>query len=288
MSQYKEKRKKIGFWVFLSCIIVFVLMIAECKKDTPDFVALWQNCFLSIFCSILASGIFGLLQTSSEEDSRANEMLELKKIDKELVTVNEQLKIEKDLYDSGIVSIRRKSYYDAEGKFWKNIINTTSNKLDLIGHTISDWFGAEYKTTFVNKILEMLKAGNPVRIILSGNAPNMEQILKVEANGRETSSCRLETKMDRTCMELRKIYKQADKKNRDNLQVYITDSEKVTYMYIRTDKQCFISPYITNKSNDANTFLLELKPRIEYTKCFDDDFEELLKITTQQLDFGGL
>ena len=83
MSQYKEKRKKICFWVFLSIIIVLVLIIAECRKETPDFVALCQNCFLSIFCSILASGIFGLLQTSSEEESRKKEMLELEKIDKE-------------------------------------------------------------------------------------------------------------------------------------------------------------------------------------------------------------
>ena len=278
---HKDLRKTIRFWVILSVIFLIPLLIAEGYKTSPDYLAFFQNISLSVFCSIIASGIYALVQDSSEDEVRKEEMAELKRIDEELQIVNRKLTIQSDLYDNGIISIRKKSYYEDEGKFWRDIINNTSDRLDLIGHTISNWFKPEYRDVFIKKVTEMLVAGKEVHIVLSGQTPNMEQIHMVENNGKESRNCRFSNNMDRTCWELRQIYKSVSKPAGENLHVYIADPQQVTYMYIRTDKQCFMSPYISSKNADSNTFLLELKTKTEYSRCFDDDFDELVR----QIDF---
>lgn len=128
MDEYGQRRKNIYFWMAISAVASIVLLVAESSKIAPDYVDLSQNVGLSIFCSILASGIYALLQTSSESDARRRELEEIQGIKQELKAVNEKLKLREDLYDSGIVSIRKKSYYEDEGQFWRDIIESTSDK----------------------------------------------------------------------------------------------------------------------------------------------------------------
>lgn len=279
----KIKKKTMNILIFgiivCSCAIA-VFYITESKSQTPDYLGLTGSILLSVFCSIVASGIFVLLQTAADSDEHVEEMAVLQ-------SIHEGLRRTNDLYDSGIISIRKKSYYEEEGKFWRDMISNTVHRIDLIGHSISNWFRPEYRDIFIKKVVEMLTAGNTVRIILSGNEPNMDKIHRIEKKGKETPNCKFDNKLDKTCWELRKIYKQIPLSKRDNLQVYIAKPEQVTYMYIRTDNQCFISPYLTGRNNDSNTFLLELKTKIEYSRCFDEDFEELLKSIPNQLELEG-
>lgn len=283
----KEFRKKIVFVIAFSAVCVLLLLIAEHNKTTTDYWGFAQNMGVSIVCSIIASGIYSLLQTSSDTEARQSEITEIEKIKNEIEEVNLKLRIKNDLYDSGIVSIRKKSYYEDEGKFWRDIVNSTSDRLDLIGHAISHWFKPEYRDIFIKKVTEMLRTGKTVRIVLSGPEPDMQMIHKIEEAGKETSKCKFQNKMDRTCWELRAMAGQVPQSKRENLHVYVAHPDQVTYMYIRTDNQCFISPYITSNNHDANTFLLELKTRIEYSKCFDEDFSELLKSGLYELDLEG-
>lgn len=262
---------------FISLLFVGVCIGAEYKKTTPDLLSLWQDMSLGVLCSVVASIIFCMLQAFASTDDHKEEMETLSQI-------NEKLKIKNGLYDSGIVSIRKKSYYDRDGKFWKDIIELTTGRLDLIGHSISKWFREEYKTIFVQKIIGMLREGKNVRIILSGDQPDMDKVHKAESEGVER--CKL-TKIERTCYELRKIVKTVPNGKKDKLEVYIAEPSKITYMYIRTDHQCFISPYITSATNDANSFLLELETKVEYSKCFDDDFTELLQCSLYQVKLEG-
>lgn len=292
----KEKRKKsYKVVIVLSIIMAGVLILAEGRAATPDYSSLGQNMALSIVCSIIASALFCLLQDAEDEDQEAKiNNIETKlgdiagKLDTERINnieegmkgINENLKRQRELYDSGIRSIRKKSFYDADGAFWKNIIASTSNRMDLIGHSISKWFDEEYKDAFAKKIEEMIKAGKEIRIILSGNPPDMEKVRLAEKNGKEL--CQL-SKMENTCYELRKIVRNVPKTSKNKLKVYITDLSKVTYMYIRTDQQCFISPYIYSETNKSNSFLLELRTQIDYSKCFDDDFQEMLRNNPQKI-----
>lgn len=246
-----------------------VLFIAERQAQVPDYLSLWKNMALSVLCSIIASAVFSLLQDAGNED-----------METKLNEINENLKLQRELYDSGIRSIRKKSFYDADGAFWTNIIESTSNRMDLIGHSISKWFDEEYKDSFGKKIEEMLRGGKEVRIILSGDSPDMEKVRFAEREGRE--NCQL-GKMENTCYELRKIVHNVPRTARNRLKVYITDLSKVTYMYIRTDQQCFISPYIYSETNKSNSFLLELRTKIDYSKCFDDDFQEMLRNNPQKI-----
>lgn len=277
MLMKKEKWKK-SYMVFivLSVIMAGVLLLAEGRAETPDYSSLWQNMALSIVCSIIASALFCILQDAEDEDQE----VKITNIETKLDGINENLRLQKELYDSGIRSIRKKSFYDADGAFWKKIIESTSNRLDLIGHSISKWFDEEYKDAFAKKIEEMIKAGKEIRIILSGNPPDMEKVRLAEKEGKEI--CQL-SKMENTCYELRKIVRNVPKTAKNKLKVYIIDLSKVTYMYIRTDQQCFISPYIYSETNKSNSFLLELRTQIDYSKCFDDDFQEMLRNNPQKI-----
>lgn len=264
----------------MKTIFIGVLVIAEYNKDTPDVLGIFQNVALSILCSIVASVLFGMLQVSDSKDKDKEEKEFKQSVNERLDQIDEKLRRQNILYDSGIVSIREKSFYDKDGKFWKDIINSASNKLDLIGHSIHKWFDEEYKDAFVGKIASMLKDGKEVRIILSGQKPDMEKIREVEKTGEGRHSL---SKLESTCLELRQIAHKLPK-NKKQLSVLITDINKVTYMYIMTDRRCFISPYIYSATNSAGTFLLELEKGVDYSKCFERDFQEMLRDTQSFLD----
>lgn len=59
--------------------------------------------------------------------------------------------------------------------------------------------------------------------------------------------------------------------------MYVTDLKEVTYLYIRTDYQCIISPYILSPTNNQNSFLLELQSGTKYAKTFEDDFNDMIE-----------
>lgn len=273
----REKKSR-GVLLAAICVASFAIilcMVTENNLSDADLATMWKNIGLSISCSIVASGIFYLMQSAFSTDHTDVAMAKLEMIDA-------KLKQERQLYDSGIVSIRPKTYYDKEGEFWKAIINSTSERLDLIGHSISPWFGYEYKEIFVGKIKNMLKEGKDVRIILGGEAPDMNKIDNMEHQRIDKQEL---SKIELTCYELRKIVR-ADgktKKFKGELQVYVTNAQKVSYMYIRTDQQCFISPYIASD----NSFLLEMEPGVEYSRRFDVDFEDMLySVSNQKVEMG--
>ena len=59
------------------------------------------------------------------------------------------------------------------------------------------------------------------------------------------------------------------------LEVYTASRERVTYLYIRTDTQCFVSPYILGQES-GNSFLLEIKAGEKYADSYKKDFEEII------------
>lgn len=302
MDNNRQKRKtQYIVFAILALIAIAILFIVEYNSSAPDYPNLIQNTSISILCSIAASALFCILQDAGKKDqadeftqitkalAEINNMLGTQNIDgiqSKLEDLNNNLRVQTELYDSGIRSIRKKSYYDKDGAFWKNIIESTSDRMDLIGHSISKWFDEEYKSFFVQKIERMLKDGKEVRIILSGAMPDIKKICAAESTNNEAPLHGL-SKLENTCYELRQIVRNLPWTARNRLKVYVADLSKVTYMYIRTDKQCFISPYICSETNKSNSFLLELQTKIEYSKCFDDDFQEMLRTCATRINLTG-
>lgn len=254
----------------LSGFFLFVLISNELNKNVPDMNGLLQNIGLSVICSIIASILYSILQLAVSSD-------EQKEIRDRLDVMNEKLRVQNELYDSGIVSIRKKSYYDRDGRFWKEILSSSTDRLDLIGHSISNWFDDEYKTLFVDKVADLLQRGNSVRIILSGDLPDIRKIKEAEQNENQRWNL---NKIERTCYEMRIILRSVPADKRKNFRVFYTELKQVSYMYIRTDHKCFISPYIYSTTNSSNSFLLELETGVDYSRCFDTDFSEMIKNVT--------
>lgn len=294
----KEKKRftKVTIGLLTMSVIGLMAIIAvEARAQSPDFPSLVHDIFLSVFCSVIASAIFSFLQAAVSRDEQ-EELRNLKQtvngiqsnlhediagFQKSLEDVSNKLRMQNDLYDSGIISIRKKSYYDPFGKFWKDIIELSSERLDLIGHSISKWFDDEFKETFVSKVKQMIMNKAEVRIILSGEQPDFNKIHQAERKGGDKTQL---NKIEKTCYELRQIVKAVPKSVRGQLRVYITDPSRVTYMYIRTDQQCFISPYISSVTNSSNAFLLELAASVEYSRCFDLDFNEMIERRQDMID----
>lgn len=280
--EIENKKRTIFNRAVIGLLIMCLLTIGgilgvELRASAPDWPALLHDIFLSVVCSVAASAIYALLQVAVSRD----EQEELKALKAKIESMDDKLRMQKDLYDSGIVSIRKKSYYDPNGKFWNDMIESTSERLDLIGHSISRWFDEEFKDIFVKKVQYMLKHKKEVRIILSGEKPDFEKIHQVEQNGGDKPQL---NKIEKTCYELRQIVKGTPEKCKKHLQVYLTEPSKVTYMYIRTDHQCFISPYISSVSNSSSAFLLELETKVDYSKCFELDFTEMLGSNLFKID----
>ncbi len=264
------KRKYIwGYIVLLgsSGFFLFVLISNELNKSEPDMNGLLQNISLSVLCSVIASILYSMLQLAISSDEQRDIADRLKEI-------NEKLRIQNELYDSEILSIRKKSYYDRDGRFWKSILSSSTDKLDLIGHSISNWFDDEYKALFVGKITDLLKRGKSVRIILSGEMPEISKIKQAEQDEDQKRNL---NKVERTCFEMRTILRSVPGYQRKKLRIFYTELKQVSYMYIRTDHKCFISPYIYSTTNSSNSFLLELETGVDYSRCFDNDFSEMIE-----------
>lgn len=266
MRAYNRKRSRV---VLIAGIFAFALAICAYTKIIPEDSQsqMWQTVFLSIGCSIIASGVFYFMQSAIDADINENVSIELSDIHRKLEQID-------DLYKNGVLSIRSKKYYDKNGNFWKNMIRETSDQLDLVGRDISPWFSSEYRNVFIDKIKSMIKNKKNIRIILSGDAPDMGNVLKVEEGYKDEKEL---SKIEATCYELRQIMNELEnnkvKKAIGNLDVYIADLKQVPYMYIRTDSRCFISPYLST----GDSFLLEMEVGFECSNWMNLDFEELLK-----------
>ena len=163
-------------------------------------------------------------------------------LQQEIIRIDKKLKTQSELYDNGVLSIHPKSHFDEEEVYWKGIISEAHTRLDLIGHSISKWFRSEYKEDFLNTIKEITGSGYDVNIILSTD--NFDESLKKihAAYLDQTLQAKL-SKLERTILEFYAFsINEMNEESRKHLKICVTNLSKVTYLYIRTDAQCIISP----------------------------------------------
>ncbi len=270
-----KKRKKWwpkGVWgalliAILTIGIIVSIIAIEAQNENGDLPKLWQSVMLSILCSIAASIIFIIVQNFFTNQ-------ENKELEEKLDDIEKKLKRQNELYDSGIVSIHRKAYFDKEEEFWKQIINNTENRLDLIGRSLSKWFKREYRDLFVEKIVKMLESEKTVRLLLSTEQFNFKRVKQAYMKNITKNSL---NKAEKTVLYLLQELEKVEDAKKEYLHIYITNLQNVTYLYIRTDYQCIISPYILSPSNHQHSFLLELQSDSAYTKAFENDFDEMIE-----------
>lgn len=267
MMKNKKRPERVILVVLVALSVIAVAVFAyDVSEDKSS--AFWQTFFLSIISSLIASGVFYIMQSAIDGDIK---MAIVSKVDE----IEGKLSRMENLYESGVVSIRSKRYYDKNGEFWKHMIKITSDKLDLVGREISPCFSSEYRIDFIDKVKNMVKSGKRVRIILSGDSPNMEKIYEVEKGKKEEREL---NKIESTCYELRKIIQEIKENQKKiangGLDVYIAELKRVSYMYIRTDYRCYMSPYVSA----GDSFLLEMEVGVEYSRWLDMDFENMLKV----------
>lgn len=245
------------------------LVALESQRSSGDMLVLWENIILGILCSVVASIIFAIItRIYSRNDSDA--------VDKRLETIEANLARQNELYDSGIKSIRPKSHFDQEDDYWIGIINGSSNRLDLIGHSLSNWFVRRYRDTFIRKILQIVGSGGVVNVVLSTSTPeNIEGMLSNVRYAYNHEGIKL-NKVEKTLLEFYRLLRDSiQEKDRHRLRVYVTNIDQVTYFYIRTDGQCIISPYTYSPDNRENIFLLELRLDTAHVKILEDDFDAM-------------
>lgn len=286
-AEEQEKRKKWprDYWyVIVLCIFAALLIISafalEGQKETPDCSSVWQNIILGAMSSLVASVIVIFIQKAFARDER-------EELTKRLKLIEEALGNQSVLYKSGIRSIHPKVYFDEKGQFWTNILNNTENKLDLVGHSIRTWFYPEFRDTFFKKVKTMLNEEKEVRIVLAPNSkPRLYRVFNAD-RGRFEWRGTAESKAGQTIGALCELLQDIDDlQKRKYLKVYVADPTKVTYMYIRTDEQSIISPYIFSPTNSPQAFLLELESTSAYARAFERDFEDMIGGLTC-LDWGG-
>lgn len=277
----QQKKKYLGtLWVLLPLLVLMLVLCFLAVMGQPEFepLNLLQSIAVSVLCSIIASILFCSLQAAISKDDQEERIKAFREIDHKLDS-------QMQLYASGIVSLRKKSYYDENGTFWLEMIESTSDHLDMVGHSCNRWFDEEFRKVFIRKIEKMAKRGQDVRIVLSGKRPDMQKVKKTDPENKAEADL---TKLEHTCVELYQIWKVLPKKKRKHLKVYLADRSVVTHMYIRTDNSCFVSPYVLDRSNYGNSFLLEIKENTEYSKCFENNFNDLLRSKyTEKIEFGG-
>ena len=257
---------------------IITLGVLESQKEDGNMVEIWEDIVLGILSSVAASVIFAILtRIYSRNDADA--------VDKRLKDIEAHLARQNELYDSGIKSIRPKAHFDQEDDYWNNIINGSSSRLDLIGHSLRKWFGIRYRETFIRKILQIVSSGGCVNVVLStSSTDNIWVILSNVRAAYQHKEIKL-NKIEKTLLEFYRLLKDTiPAKNRQRLRVYVTNLEQVTYFYIRTDEQCIISPYTYSLGDRENIFLLELRPNTDHVKILEDDFEEMISNLTP-IDF---
>lgn len=266
-NQYYSRIRKAGIaFCIVAGIAIGAIIVAESRKPVPDMGALFINIGLSILCSLVASFIFILIeQAYTSDDSDL--------VKGQLEQIHESLKRQNELYDSGIVSIHPKAYFDKDNEFWQQIIENTDSRLELIGHSLSHWFSDEYRDLFCNKIVQIINSEKEVRVILSADRYDINKVKEVYKEHKKATGL---NKTEKTLLYFIQLLGSVDQNNWKNLKVYVNQLSKVTYLYIRTDYQCIISPYILSPTNSKNSFLLELQAGTTYTRAFEEDFKEMM------------
>ena len=255
---------------FISIVGIVTLTVLESQKDPSDLLGLWEDTVLGILCSVVASVVFAILtRIYSRNDSDV--------VEQRLQIIETHLDRQNELYDSGIKSIRPKSHFDQEEDYWNGILSGSAIQLDLVGHSLSNWFGRRYRDTFIRKVRQIVSSGGTVNVVLSTPEPNsIGTMLSNVKTAYWHEQIKL-SKVEKTLLEFYRLLKEnIPEKDRCNLRIYVTDIEKVTYFYIRTDTQCIISPYTYSPGTKENIFLLELLPNTAHVKTLEDDFDAMI------------
>ena len=281
-----KKKKPVfinGVLAFILIMIFFIALlgaIIAIEKNNPNknMAELWKNILLGVLCSVIASIIFAIIaRLYSRNDSDA--------VEERLMKIEKHLDRQDELYDCGINSIRPKSHFDQEDSYWNEIIENCKCRLDLVGHSLYNWFGIRYRDTFITKIVSIVNSQSTVNIVLSKSSPI---IIDGMISNVKCAYCNENvklSKLEKTLLELYTILKDIiPSKNRKYLRIYIIDTERVTYFYIRTDLQCIISPYTSSLGNRENIFLLDLNLETPHVKIMEDDFDEIIN-STIPIDF---
>lgn len=252
--------------VVLLAVIGFLIYKGSTAVDSH--LDIWQSIAVGVVSSIIASAVVLLIQRAFTDNDH-------EKLTEKLMVIEGTLRRQNNLYDSGIRSIHPKTYFDEKGKFWTDILDHTENRLDLIGHSLRTWFYPEFRSAFCKKIKAMVEAGREVRIVLSSESSiRLNCIFGVNCGRFDRRNL---TKPEKTVLDLYQLLQDIDIERRKYLKIYVSDLKKVTYMYIRTDNQSIVSPYIFSPSNSPHTFLLELESESAYAKAFERDFEDRLE-----------
>ena len=255
---------------FISIVGIVTLTVLESQKNPSDLLGLWEDTVLGILCSVVASVVFAILtRIYSRNDSDV--------VEQRLQIIEMHLDRQNELYDSGIKSIRPKSHFDQEEDYWNGILSGSAIQLDLVGHSLSNWFGRRYRDTFIRKVRQIVSSGGTVNVVLSTPEPNsIGTMLSNVKTAYWHEQIKL-SKVEKTLLEFYRLLKEnIPEKDRCNLRIYVTDIEKVTYFYIRTDTQCIISPYTYSPGTKENIFLLELLPNTAHVKTLEDDFDAMI------------
>lgn len=158
----------------------------------------------------------------------------------------------------GVRRIAEKNEFNPD--FWNNdLLAKTSHTLDLLGHSLSKWLSATYRTRFIETLKRLAENDGHVRMLVmkpdsSPNAREVRKTLKtvfedVKQNLPQSRSKRISVR-------------------------WVAPPPDIPYMLIRTDNDIVVSPYFATASSEK-ALLVVLQPNTEYAEQYVNDFQTL-------------
>ena len=175
----------------------------------------------------------------------------------------------------GVMAIQDKYTYDP--KFWRSLLEESVYELDLLGHALTAWSEEPYKESFSRHLKNMASSNGIVRIIVM--KPGGESQLRIEkATGRS-----YDRKLDAMLTFMKKeILDQLPPSKRCNIVVRLVSDIDIPYMFIKTERQVLVSPYLA-RTDSKDNLLMSFDRNSKYANIYINDFERIFACAEDML-----
>lgn len=265
--QGNKRKNHINRWCILFCVVTIgIVVLAKCLIEI-SWKEIIYTVLIGVVSSLAASSWYEWMMKGINEEETNVYLKTLEDLRKEVLAYNR-------LMEEGIISIRKKSYYRTDKEFWKSILLNTVERLDLVGHDLSNWLTEEYQKIFSEQLINMAKHEKTVRLVMTGVSYDENRMKRAERDKNFRDNLK---EVEKTYFFLYKLIKELPVNKRSYIEGYIVEPSEMTYMYIRTDNACYISPYLSSEKYDIDSFLIEFDINAERCQCFMGQFEEFMK-----------
>jgi len=258
----RESPRQVGFYTAVGALMAFLIVTAIVAATTSNESV--RSVALGVIGSIIAAILFATLSEHADTPQSRT----LKRVLGVLKSVREIEHDAKARLLAGVIGVSDKRGHQPD--YWFSILDAATDKLDMVGNSLSGWVQGEFRARLKQAISRILKEGGRVRIVFMDPKGDLadDKSKLLEKNYK----LHIEGFVD-LLGELMEEFEESFEA--EHLAIYLA-ADNLTYMLIDNGGDIHVSPYMAVSRAD-HPLVVQIAGDSPYAEGYRIDFERIVK-----------